>query len=98
MRATVDAGVHRRAQPHRHLDEDVVARLAPEQVVDRLEAVEIEDADGEGRRIVGTIADQPVDLVEEAPMVAETGQRVGEREVLALPTVHGRWQTTVGIG
>jgi hypothetical protein len=38
----------------------------PEQVVDRLEAVEVEDADGEWRRILGAIADQAVDLVEKA--------------------------------
>ena len=47
--------VHRRAQPHRHLDQDVVAGLVAEQIVDRLEAVEVENADGKGRGIVGAI-------------------------------------------
>jgi len=31
--------VHRRAQAHRDLHQNVVARLAAEQIVDRLEAV-----------------------------------------------------------
>ena len=57
--------------------QDVVAGMVAEQVVDRLEAVEVEDADRERRGIVGAVADQPVDLVEEAAQVAEPGQRVG---------------------
>ncbi len=47
-----------------------IAGLVAEQIVDRLEAVEIDDADGKGRRVVGTVADQALDLVEEAAMIA----------------------------
>src|SRR5690606_11336849 len=36
--------IHRRAQPHGDLDEDVVAGPAAEQIVDRLEAVQVENA------------------------------------------------------
>jgi len=57
----------------------------PEQVVDRLEAVQVENADGERRRVVGPIADQTVDLVEESTMIAKPGQRIGEREIRCLP-------------
>ena len=77
--------VHRSAQPLRHLDQDVVAGLVAEQIVDRLEPVEIDDADGERRRIVGPIGNQAVDLVEEPPHVAEPGQRVRERQIRSLP-------------
>ena len=77
--------VHRRAQPHRHLDQDVVAGLVAEQIVDRLEAVEVENADGKRRRIVGAVGDQAVDLVEEPPHVAEPGQRIGEGQIRSLP-------------
>ena len=77
--------VHRRAQPHRHLDQDVVAGLVAEQIVDRLEAVEVENADGEGRRVLGPIADQAVDLVEEAAMIAKPGQRIREGQIRCFP-------------
>ena len=56
-----------------------------EQVVDRLEAVQVENADREGRRIVGAITDQAIDLVEEATMVAKSGQRIGEGLIRAFP-------------
>ncbi len=77
--------VHGRPQPHRHLHQDVVARMVAEKVVDRLEAVQVEDAHGERRRIVGALANQPVDLVDETAQIAEPGQRVGQSQVLALP-------------
>ena len=77
--------VHRRAQPHGDLDQYVVAGLAAEQVVDRLEAVEVEDADRERRRVLGAIADQAIHLVVEAAMIAEPGQRIREREFRAFP-------------
>jgi hypothetical protein len=70
--------VHRCAKPHGDLDQNVVTGLMAEQVVDRLEAVEVEDADGEGRRILGAVADQAVDLVLESTMIAEPRQGIGE--------------------
>ena len=73
--------VHRSAQAHRHLLQDVVARLAAEQVVDGLEAVEVEYADGKGCRIVRAIRDQAVDLVEEPALVAESRQRIRECQI-----------------
>ena len=78
--------VHGCAQPHGDLDQDVVAGLAAEQIVDRLEAVEIEYADGERRGIVGAIADQALDLVMETTMIAQAGEGIGIGQFLALPT------------
>jgi hypothetical protein len=79
--------VHRGAQPHRHLHQYVVACLVPEQIVDRLEAVEVKNADGERRGIVGAIADQAIDLVIETPVIAKPGQRIREGHIGALPSV-----------
>jgi hypothetical protein len=73
------------AQSPRDLAQHVVASRVTERIVDRLEAVEIENADGKGCGIVGTVADQAIDLVEEAAMVAKPGQRIGECQIRAFP-------------
>lgn len=36
-------------------------------------------------RIVGAVADQAVDLVEEAAMIAKPGQRIGKGQIRAFP-------------
>jgi hypothetical protein len=62
--------VHRCTQTHGDLDQYVVARPAAEQVVDRLETIEVENADRERRGVLGAIADQAIHLVVEAAMIA----------------------------
>ena len=66
-------------QEHRDLAQDAVAGLVPERVVDRLEAIDVDEHDRQ-RRLVAAVALQLAadDLVEEAA-VARAGQRVGDR-------------------
>ena len=60
------------------LAEDFVAGVGAEQIVDRLEGVEIGDADGERRRIAGALGRQYLrDAVPHAIAVAQPRQRIG---------------------
>jgi hypothetical protein len=64
-------------QPQRTLLDHLVAAGIAEQAVDRLHAVEIDDADREGRRIVLSAVDQTVEFLHHPHLVAETGERIG---------------------
>jgi hypothetical protein len=77
-------GIHRGTQPHRDLHKNFVSGPAAEQIVDRLEAVEVQDAYRKGCRIVGAITDQAIDLVIEPTVIAKARQGVREREFRAL--------------
>jgi hypothetical protein len=82
-------------QPQRHLHQDFVAGGASEQVVDRLEPVEIDDADRERGRVVGPIRDQALDLGDETPVVAEPGQGIGVCQITAVPVFVDAWHRPV---
>ena len=61
----------------RHLAEDLVAGARAEEIVDGLEAVEIGDADGEGRRVLLALLGDLAHLVAQAVEIAEPRQGVG---------------------
>jgi hypothetical protein len=75
-----------------HLAKDFVAGGGAEEVVDRLETIEIGDADGEGRRIVGALGRDLGDAIAHAIAVTKPGQRVGisHRLKLILANRHQR--------
>ena len=53
-RATVSVGTQRALEPLRDLDQQLVARGVAEAVVDELEAIDVEEQDGE-RRVTGLL-------------------------------------------
>ena len=79
------AGAQRATQPARDGDQQLVADVVAERVVDELEAVEVEEQDGDaarpGRARCGA-ADRLVEAVEEQHAVRQPGQRVVQRVVL----------------
>lgn len=72
------------------LTEDFIAGCRAEQIVDRLETVEVDDADGEGGRIAGTLSGDLQDLVPHAIAVAQSGQRIGIGHRLKLILTDGQ--------
>jgi hypothetical protein len=68
-------------QPSRHLDEDVVAGLVPERVVDRLEVVEVDEDHRHPCRPALERGDQLSEPVEHARAVGEAGEVVVQGEV-----------------
>jgi len=74
----------------RHLAKDLVAGDRAEQIVDGLEAVEIDYGDREGRRIGRALAGQQSNLVAQPVPVAEAGQLIGIGHRLKLVLAHLR--------
>ena len=64
------------AQPVRHLAQDLVPCGVAEEIVDRLEPVDICNSDGERRGIICPLGRQFPDLVHEPAAIAQTGQGV----------------------
>ena len=78
-------GRGRRPEPGRHLDQQVVADDVAEAVVDELEAVEVDEADGDVRAVAIGAAEGDLEMLAEEHPVREPGQRVvvgEERELL----------------
>ncbi len=72
------------------LAEDFIAGRGAEKIVDRLEAVEIGNADGEGSRIAGALGGNLQDLLAHAIAVSQSGQRIGIGHRLKLIVTHGQ--------
>ena len=77
-------GAQHPAQPPRHLPQQLVAGRVPERVVDRLEAVEIDEAHRERQAVAPGARDRPLDLGEEHVPVGQSGQAVDARQLLHL--------------
>ncbi|MNL09898.1 hypothetical protein D3C87_1306770 [compost metagenome] len=71
-------------QPMRDLAQNLVARLHAEKIVDGFEAVNIRNADGEGRGIAGTLAGEHADLVPQTVTIAKPRQRIAVSHRLQL--------------
>ena len=59
------------AQPVRHLAQDLVAGRVAEEIVDRLETIDIGNSDGEGRWIIRALGSELSDLVHQPATVAQ---------------------------
>ncbi len=81
------------AQVARHLDEHVVAGTVAEDVVDLLEAVDVEEDDRAGKLRPARLDEGQFELLEERAAVEETGERIGAGETdelgLALLALDG---------
>ena len=98
-------GGGRSLQAARDLDEQIVAGVVAEAVVDALEPVEIEEQHRQRRGPPARAADRDVQAVEEQDAVRQAGQRivdrlVGEpgRRALALDRVADRPAQGIGVG
>ena len=77
----------RPAQPARDVDQHRVAGRVAVRVVDRLEAVEVEQHHARGSSLAGRPAELGVQRVDQVPPVREAGHRVGARLALHLGAV-----------
>jgi hypothetical protein len=68
------------AQAGGHLGEHAVALRMPEAVVELLEIVDVEDADGQRHALLLGLRQVVLEPLVEVPVVAEPGEGVGERE------------------
>ena len=68
------------AQPRRDLREDAVAGRMAELVVDALEVVDVEEAQRDDAAVLVRLRELALQALVEVAVVAEPGQRVGERE------------------
>ena len=80
-RATVSVGPHGAAQPVRHLLQDGVARSMSEAVVDRLEVVEVDEDDADGRLLPGRAGERVLYAVCEERPVGQARDGIVERLV-----------------
>src|SRR4029078_9285453 len=79
-----------RAEPARDLGQHRVAGRMAVAVVDLLEVVEVEEADGERAARGGRLLEVHLELLLEMAVVPEPGERVGERESHRPQRVVGR--------
>ena len=75
---------HRLAQPLRHRLEQLVAGAVAERVVDRLEAVEVDEVDRERRVVAPAARDRAIELGQEHVAVGQAGQAVEARQLVDL--------------
>ena len=75
--------VERRRQPRAEPGEERVAGGVAVRVVVGLESIEVEHGERR-RRMVGALADRPLEIAQQAAPVPEAGQVVGERQETAL--------------
>jgi hypothetical protein len=73
---------HGPAEPVGHVDQQQVARLVPERVVDQLELVEVEEDQGDLAAVAAAVAQVAVERAHEQPAVGQAGQGVVGRLVL----------------
>ena len=78
------------AQPAGDLREDEVALRVPQRVVQLLEVVDVEQADAEREALLLRLGEVLVEAVVEVAVVAEAGERVGEREPHGLQLAEDR--------
>ncbi len=67
-----------------HCDQESVTRVVAVAVIDRLEAVEIDESHMHGRAGTLAVAQCTLELTQERPPVGHSRQRIGERKALIL--------------
>ena len=78
------AGAHRVVQPRRQRDEQLVARLVAERVVDELELVEVGEQHRDRAAVAAPPGERALEPVERERAVGQAGERVVQRAVADL--------------